>query len=70
MKALEEAHTPNRVVIPFPDSKADPESTDRPVRTPKSAVWGWLELGFLVTLASSVVFSMLLVLVAAGNAVE
>ena len=66
MNAFKKARQPDRVIIAFPIS----ESADLPVRTPKSAIWAWLELGFLVTLASSVVFSMLLVLVAAGNAVE
>lgn len=66
MRAFKKTHKPERVVIAFPVS----ESADLPMRTPKSAVWAWLELGFLATLASSVVFSMLLVLVAAGNAAE
>jgi hypothetical protein len=59
-----------RFVIPFPGSKADPESTDLPVQTSRSAIWGWLELGFAVTLASAVVVSMLQVLVAAANIAE
>jgi hypothetical protein len=59
-----------RVVIRFPISKSDPESPDLPVRTPKAAIWAWLEVGFLITLTSSVVFSMLAVVAAAGNAVE
>lgn len=70
MKAFKKTRSPGRVVIPFPGSKTDSESTDAPVRTPKWAVWGWLELGFFVTLASSVLVSMLLVVVAAGNVVE
>jgi hypothetical protein len=59
--------TPKRLVVPFPGSKADPKSPDLPVETPKSAFWGWMELGFAVTLASAVLVSMLQVLVAAGN---
>jgi hypothetical protein len=70
MRAFKKTHKPERVVIAFPVSKSDPESADLLMRTPKSTVWAWLELGFLATLASSVVFSMLLVLVAAGNAAE
>jgi hypothetical protein len=53
-----------------PGSKADPESADLPVETPKSAIWGWFELGCAVTLASAVLVSMLQLLVAAGNLVE
>jgi len=41
--------------------------TDAPMRTPKSAVWGWLELAFAVTLGSAVLASMLALLVAAEN---
>jgi hypothetical protein len=70
MKAYTRARKPERVVIPFPTSKADPEPTDAVMRTPKSAIWGWLELGFLVTLASSVLVSMFQVLVVAGNLAE
>ena len=69
-KSMTELFKSERVVIRFPVSKSDPESADRPVRTPKAVIWAWLEVGFLVTLTSSVVFSMLAVVVAAGNAVE
>ena len=70
MKVIKKTRGPGRFIIPFPGSKADPESTDLPVQTPRSAIWGWLELGFAVTLASAVVVSMLQVLVAAANIVE
>jgi hypothetical protein len=48
-----------------------PESTDLPVETPRSATWGWLELGCVLTLASAVLVSLFQVLVvAAGNIVQ
>jgi hypothetical protein len=70
MKVFKKTRRSERFVIPFPGSKADPESTDLPVETPKSAIWGWLELGCAVTLASAVLVSLLQLLVAAGNLVE
>lgn len=70
MKVFKKTRRSERFVIPSPGSKEDPESTDLPVETPKSAIWGWLELGCAVTLASAVLVSMLQFLVAAGNLVE
>jgi hypothetical protein len=70
MKVFKKTRRIERFVIPFPGSKPDPESTDLPIETPRSAIWGWLELGCAVTLASAVLVSMLQVLVAAGNLVE
>ena len=70
MKVFKKTRRSQRFVIPFPGSKTDPASTDLPMQTPKSAILGWVELGFAVTLASAVLFSMLQVLVAAGNFVE
>ena len=73
MKVFKKTRRSERFVIASPGSKADPESTDLPdlpVETPKSAIWGWLELGCAVTLASAVLVSMLQLLVAAGNLVE
>jgi hypothetical protein len=70
MKVFKKTRRPERFVLPLPDSKADPESTDLPVETPKSAVLGWLELGFAGTLASAALVSTLQLLVAAGNIVE
>jgi hypothetical protein len=54
---------------PFANSKGEAESTDLPIQTPKSALWGWLELGLAVTLASSVLVSMLQVLVVAAEGI-
>jgi hypothetical protein len=60
MKAFEKTRRPER-----------PESTDLPVETPRSAVWGWFELGCALTLASAVLVSLFQVLVAAAeNIVE
>jgi hypothetical protein len=70
MKVFKKTRRSERFVIPSPVSKADPESTDLPVETPKSAIWGWLELGCAVTLASAVLVSMLQLLVAAENLLE
>jgi hypothetical protein len=70
MKVFKKTRRSERFVIASPGSKADPESTDLPVETPKSAIWGWLELGCAVTLASAVLVSMLQLLVAAANLVE
>ena len=70
MKVFKKTRRTERFVIPFPGSKPDPESTDLPVETPKSAIWGWLELGCAITLSSAVLVSMLQLLVAAGNLVE
>lgn len=68
-KTLNEARTPEVIGLPLQAEK-HPESVGIRVEKPKSLVWEWLELGFLLTLTSSVVFSMLAVVVAAGNAVE
>lgn len=68
-KTLDEARTPEDIGLPL-QAKKHPESVRIRVEKPKSLVWEWLELGFVVTLTSSVVFSMLAVVVAAGNAVE
>ena len=65
MKVFKKTRRPE----PFANSKRDAESPDLPMQTPKSAVWGWLELGFTVTLASSVLFSMLQVLVVAAEGI-
>ena len=71
MKVFKKTRKPEGFVARFSNSKAEPQSTDLPIQTPKSAIWGWLELGFAVTLASAVLVSLLQVLVvAAGNIVE
>jgi hypothetical protein len=69
MKIFKKTRRPERFVAPFPSSKREVESTDLPIQTPKSAIWGWLELGFAATLASAVLFSMLQVLVVAAESI-
>lgn len=69
MKIFKKTRRPERSVASFPSSKREAESTDLPMQTPKSAIWGWLELGFTVTLASSVLVSILQVLVVAAEGV-
>ena len=65
LKTFETAR--KRVVIPFPVSKVYPKDTEVRVLTAKQAIWEWLELGFVVTLASSALASVLLAVLAAGN---
>jgi hypothetical protein len=65
MKVFKKTRRPE----PFANSKREAETADLPIQTPKSAVWGWLELGFAVTLASSVLVSMLQVLVVAAEGI-
>jgi hypothetical protein len=69
MKVFRKTRRPEHFVATFPNSKRETESTDRPMQTPKSAIWGWLELAFAVTLASSVVVCMLQVLFVAAEGV-
>lgn len=69
VKTFETARKPERVVIPFPVSKVYPKDTEVRVLTTKQAIWEWLELGFLVTLVSSALASVLLAVLAAGNTV-
>jgi hypothetical protein len=69
MKTLNDARTPERAGLPL-QTTTHPGSMRIRVQKPKSLIWEWLELGFVVTLTSSVVFSMLLVVVAAANAVD
>jgi hypothetical protein len=65
MKVFKKTRRPE----PFANSKREAESADLPIQTPKSAIWGWLELGFAVTLASSVLVSMLQVLFVAAEGI-
>jgi hypothetical protein len=55
------------VIVPFSVSKADPEASSVRVRIPKGAVWEWLELGFVLLLGASVLASVFIPLIAAGN---
>ena len=69
MKVFKKTRRLEHSVAPFQDSKREAESTDLPIQMPKSAIWGWLELGFAVTLASAVLVSMLQVLVVAAESI-
>jgi hypothetical protein len=69
MKVFKKTRRPERFVAPLPNSKRETETTDLPIQTPKSPIWGWLELSFAVTLASAVLFSMLQVLVVAAEGI-
>jgi hypothetical protein len=69
MKVFKMTRRLEHSVASFQDSKREAESTDLPIQTPKSAIWGWLELGFAVTLASAVLVSMLQVLVVAAESI-
>ena len=69
MKVFKKTRRSERFVAPFPNFKREADSTDLPIRTPKSAIWGWLELGFAVTLASAVLVSMFQVLVVAADSI-
>jgi hypothetical protein len=60
VKTFKTARKSERVVVPFPVSKADPKDTEVRVPTAKPAIWEWLELGFVVTLASSALASVLM----------
>jgi hypothetical protein len=70
VKTSKNARKPERVVIPFPVSKVYPKDPEVRARTSKRAIWEWLELGFLVTFASSALASVLLAVLAAGNTVK
>jgi hypothetical protein len=69
MKMFKKTRRQERTVASFPSPKQESESTDQPMQTPRSAIWGWLELGFAVTLASSVLVSMLQVLMVAAEGI-
>jgi hypothetical protein len=60
VRTFETAGKPERVVIPFDVSRVYPEETQVRVQTSTRAVWEWLELGFVVTLASSALASVFL----------
>jgi hypothetical protein len=64
---LKEARKSEPVIVPFSVSKADPEVPSVRVRIPKQVAWEWLELGFVLVLGASVLASVFLSLIAAGN---
>ena len=61
--------------VPKPESnviraifpRARPTTPCAPIRTHRSAIWGWLELGLVGTLALSGFVSIVLFLAGAGN---
>jgi hypothetical protein len=69
-KTSEDLREPERVVIPFLASKVYPKDPEIRVRTSERVLWEWLELGFVVTLGSSALASVLLAVLAAGSTVN
>jgi hypothetical protein len=65
--AFKENRKSEPVIVPFSVSKARPEAPVIRVRISKWAVWEWLELGFVFVLGASVLASVFLSLIAAGN---
>ena len=58
---------PKRVVVPFSVPQAELEAPDARVQVPKSSVWGWVELGFVMVLFASVFVLTFLSVAATGN---
>ena len=67
VKTSKIARKPERIVIPFPVSKTFPMAAELRAETSKVATWELLELGFLTTLASSALGSVLLAVLAVGS---
>jgi len=65
--AESEVPEPKLNVIRATFSRARPIPSCAPIRTRGSAIWHWLELGLVVTLALSGFVSMVLFLAGAGN---
>jgi hypothetical protein len=64
---LKDTRKSEPVIVPFSVSKADPEALTVRLRIPKGAIWEWLELGFVLVLGASVLASVFIPLIAAGN---
>jgi hypothetical protein len=56
-----------RVVVPFSVSQPELEAPDARIQVPKSGVWGWVELGFVMVLFASAFVLTFLSVAAAGN---
>ena len=63
-KTSQNARKPERDLFHFPVSKVYPEDAQIRVRTSERGIWEWLELGFMVTLGSSALASVLLAVLA------
>lgn len=58
---------PKRVVVPFSVSQAELEAPDARIQVPKSGVFGWVELGFVMVLFASAFVLIFLSVASPGN---